>query len=83
MKLKRSTIPIPDFQHGQVWRMGQDRLQIGVVGRWLVHYRHYKGMSKRPPAQFTEKGELWKLLADRKAILVPNQAGFSFIRARE
>ncbi len=82
MKPKRPSSPVSEFQHGQVWRMGEDRLQIGVVGRWLVHYRHYKGPGKRPPARFTEKGELWKLLAQHKAVLVKERAGFGLMQAR-
>ena len=70
MKMKISTSQIPEFQNGQVWRMGEDRLQIGVVGRLLVHYRHYKGLNKRPPTRFTEKRELGRLLTEHKAILV-------------
>ena len=69
MKTTKATAPLPDFQNGQVWRMGEDRLQISMVGKWLVHYRHFRGLNKRPPTRFTAKGELGRMLTEHKAIL--------------
>ena len=70
MKTKRLTTPQPELLRGQVWRMGEDRLQISMVGKWLVHYRHFIGLNKRPPTRFAEKDELGRMLVKRRAILV-------------
>ena len=50
--------------------MGEDRLKISLVGKWLVHYRHFRGLNKRPPTRFTAKHELGRMLTEHKAILV-------------
>ena len=70
MKIKKPASRTPDFQRGQVWRMGEDRVQIQLVGKWLVHYRQYKGPTKRLPTCFTAKSDLEKLLSAHKAVLV-------------
>ena len=71
MKTTRATKPLPEFQDGQIWRMGaEDQLHISRVGKWLIHYRHFKGPNKRPPTRFTAKDELGRMLTEHKAILV-------------
>ena len=74
MKTKKPTSRTPDFQRGQVWRMGENRVQIQLVGKWLVHYRQYKGPTKRLPTCFTAKSDLEKLLWAHKAVLVKEKA---------
>ena len=71
--MKKSASPIPQFQNGQVWRMGKEELQISLVGTWLVHYRHLKDRSrnKRPLTRFSGKREFGELLIAHKASLVP------------
>jgi hypothetical protein len=73
MKMKKLTHPAAEFQSGQVWRMGEDRLQIEVVGKWLIHYRHFKGPAKRLPTCFASKGDLEQLLMTHKAVLVQDK----------
>ena len=70
MTTKKPASRTPDFQRGQVWRMGEDRVQIQLVGKWLVHYRQYKGLTKKLPTCFTAKTDLEKLLSAHKAVLV-------------
>jgi hypothetical protein len=70
MKIKKSAGRVPDFHNGQVWRMGADRLQIELVGKWLVHYRQFTALNKKLPTQFTARGDLEKLLRAHKAVLV-------------
>ncbi len=70
MKTKKSTSRPPDFQRGQVWRMGEDRVQIQLVGKWLGHYRQNIGLNKKLPTCFTAKGDLERLLSAHKAVLV-------------
>lgn len=61
----------PDLQDGQVWKVNeQDRVQIRLVGKRLVHYRHFKGGNVRPPTLFAGKDVLEKFLATNKAMLV-------------
>jgi len=55
MKIKKSTRLAPDFQNGQVWRLGEDRLQIELVGKWLVHYRQYTALNKKLPMRFAAR----------------------------
>ena len=73
MKTKKSTGPAPDFQSGQVWRMGEDRLQIELVGKWLVHYRQYTALNKKLPTRFAALSDLQKLLSAHKAVLVQDK----------
>jgi hypothetical protein len=74
MTPKRTPTSSREFQTGQVWRMGEDRLQIQLVGKLLVHYRHYRGVAKRPPSTFSAKGDLEKFLSANKAILLRNKS---------
>lgn len=54
-----------------MWRVNdQDRVQIRLVGKRLVHYRHFKGGNVRPPTLFMGKDVLEKFLAQNKAMLV-------------
>ena len=64
----------PLFQSGQIWRMAESNLQIGLVGKTLVHYKHYKGELKRVPVSLTGKDALAKYLKTNKAVLVKQQA---------
>lgn len=61
---------MPEFETGQVWKMGEDQVQIRLVGKRLVHYKHFRGANKRPPTLFTGKEELGRLLSANKAMLV-------------
>ena len=61
---------IPPFQSGQVWRMGDSNLEIGLVGKTLVHYKHYKGETKRAPVSLSGQAALKAFLKMSKAVLV-------------
>jgi hypothetical protein len=58
------------FQSGQVWQMADSNLQIGLVGKTLVHYKHYRGQVKRASVSLTSKRALGKFLQQSKAMLV-------------
>lgn len=58
------------FQSGQIWRMGDSNLQIDLVGKTLIHYKHYKGQTKRAPVSLAGKAVLEKFLKKNKAVLV-------------
>lgn len=49
--------------------MVDSNLEIGVVGKTLVHYKHYKGQLKRVPVSLASKRELGKFLREQKAVL--------------
>jgi hypothetical protein len=68
MKTQRSEPPT--FQDGQVWKMADSNLAIGLVGKTLVHYKHYKGVLKRAPVSLANKRELGKFLQANQAVLV-------------
>ncbi|MEI7731663.1 MAG: hypothetical protein WCO56_18975 [Verrucomicrobiota bacterium] len=58
------------LQPGQVWKMADCNLEIGKVGKLLVHYKHYRGKVKRVQTSLTTKREMCKYLLDHKAVKV-------------
>jgi hypothetical protein len=66
---KSKTFPTP-FESGQIWQLADSRLRIGVVGRTLVHYKHYKGLANTSPVFLSGKGALEKLLQKHGAVLL-------------
>ena len=72
--IKVPPAPFPLFESGQIWQMGDTTLEMGLVGKRLVHYKLYKAQAKRPPTQLLGKEALEKFLVERGAILVPAPA---------
>ena len=60
----------PTFQNGQIWRMVDSSLQIDLVGKTLVHYKHYKAQAKRPPTLLSGKATLERFLQKQRATLL-------------
>ena len=58
------------FQTGQVWQMENSDVHIGLIGKTLVHYKHFKGGVQRSPVSLAGKIVLEKYLLDNKAVLV-------------
>ena len=58
------------FQTGQVWELPDSNVQIRLVGKLLVHYKHYKTKQPRVQTSLTSKVKLEKFLRDNRAILV-------------
>ena len=58
------------FQTGQVWALADSSVQIGLVGKTLVHYKHYKIKQPRVPTSLINKVKLEKFLKENRAILV-------------
>ena len=72
--MKHKTAPaLKPLQTGQVWQMGDANLHIGVVGKRLVHYKLYRGQTKRAPISLSGKEVLEKYLRQSKAVLVRAQ----------
>jgi len=75
MKTRKTRAIIPPFQSGQVWQMGDVNLEIGLVGKRLVHYKHYKAQAKRPPTLLSGKATLERFLQKQRAILLREPPG--------
>lgn len=73
-KIQKSQALLAPIQSGQVWQMGDSHVRIGLVGRTLVHYKHYKGLAKRPPILLSGKQTLEKFLQTHCAVLLPENA---------
>lgn len=58
------------FQTGQVWQMENSNLHIGLIGKTLVHYKHYKTGMERARVELANKAGLEKYLIDNDAVLV-------------
>jgi hypothetical protein len=59
----------PLLTQGQIWALTDSNLQIGMVGKTLVHYKHFKGQAKRANNSLTSIRVLKKYLEDNKAVL--------------
>lgn len=57
---------------GQVWQLTDCRIEIGLVGRTLVHYRRVRGPVIRPPIHLTSQVELERELRRAAAVLLPD-----------
>lgn len=58
------------LETGQVWRMAEMNLQIGLVGKLLVHYRLAKPGAVRIPNSISGKAAVETYLRRNKAVLV-------------
>ncbi|MEY2410471.1 MAG: hypothetical protein QOF48_3141 [Verrucomicrobiota bacterium] len=67
---QKSRLPLPPFETGQVWQMEDSNVRIGLIGKTLVHYKHFKGTTLRAPVSLTAKRALEKFLIEKKAVLV-------------
>lgn len=50
--------------------MENSNLHIGLIGKTLVHYKHYKGGFQRAPLSLAGKVVLEKYLIENEAVLV-------------
>lgn len=67
---QKSRIPLPAFETGQVWQMENSNVHIRLIGKTLVHYKHYRGDVQRAPISLAGKGVLEKYLIENEAVLV-------------
>jgi citrate lyase gamma subunit len=72
-KVRKSQALIQPFQTGQIWQMEDSHVQIGLVGKTLVHYKLYKGQVKRSSVSLLNKDALEKFLRSQQAVLVSRQ----------
>src|SRR4051812_38362096 len=59
-----------EVQSGQIWRMPCSQLEVGLVGKHLVHYKLIKGDTKRTPTSLSAKKVVETYLKQNKAVLV-------------
>jgi len=69
-KLRKNRVVLQPFERGQIWQMAGSQLVIGLIGKTLVHYKHYKGEMKRSPVSLLNKHALERFLQDKQAVLV-------------
>ena len=59
---------------GQVWQLTDCRIEIGLVGRTLVHYRRLRGAIIRTPIHLASQQSLELELRRGKAVLLEEAA---------
>jgi len=69
-KTRKTGIDLPPFQSGQIWQLFDSNVEIGLVGKRLVHFKHYKIPEKRPRTQLSGIGVLEKFLRKHGATLL-------------
>lgn len=67
--IRNNSVPLPTFECGQVWQMIDSSLRIELVGKRLVHYKHYNLRIKRPTVLLANKAALVSFLQKHRAIL--------------
>jgi len=67
---KKLRSALKPFEPGQIWEVENSCLQIGQVGKTLVHYKRYKGKSRGVPTSLSGIKDLEKYLIANKAVLV-------------
>jgi hypothetical protein len=55
---------------GQVWKMAEANLQVGMIGKLLVHYKLAKPNAVRIPNSVGGKTTIEKFLKKNKAVLI-------------
>jgi len=50
--------------------MENSNVHIGLIGKTLVHYKHYRGNVPRAPVSLAGKAVLGKYLVENQAVLV-------------
>ncbi len=68
--MKKTQMPLTALETGQIWRFEDASVHIGIVGKRLVHYKMFKGQTKRAPISLSGIEVLQKYLKQSKAVLV-------------
>ena len=63
-------IPRQRLEAGQLWRMAELNLRVGLVGKLLVHYKLAKPDAVRSSNSCSSKATVEKYLKKNKAVLV-------------
>jgi len=68
--MKKDRVSLAALQTGQVWELPGSKVQISMVGKLLVHYRHSRNKAHRVPISLSSIAELQAFLLEKKAVLV-------------
>jgi hypothetical protein len=68
--MDKRPVTLKPFQTGQVWKLADSKIQIRLVGKLLVHYRHFRADQPRASTSLTSKTKLEKFLRENQAVLV-------------
>ena len=63
-------IGLRPLETGQVWRMAEMNLQVGMIGKLLVHYKLAKPNAVRIPTSISGRAAVEQYLKKNKAVLV-------------
>ena len=66
----KSREPMPPLEAGQVWQMAELNLQVGLVGKLLVHYKLAKPDAVRVANSVGGRSTVEKYLKTNKAVLI-------------
>jgi hypothetical protein len=69
-KIKAARRRLKPLETGQVWHVAGLKLQVGMVGPLLVHYKLAKPDAVRMPNLINGKATIEKYLKKNKAVLV-------------
>jgi hypothetical protein len=58
------------LETGQVWRVMGLKLEVGLIGKWLVHYKLSKPNAVRIPNSVGGRTTIEKYLKKNKAVLI-------------
>jgi hypothetical protein len=62
-------IPQPPLAAGQLWRMAEANLKVGMVGKWLVRYKLGRPDAVRVSISINDIKTIEKYLKAKKAVL--------------
>lgn len=65
-----SRVSLQPLETGQLWRVAEMNLRVGLVGKTLVHYKLAKPTAVRIPNSVSGKTAVEKYLKKNKAILI-------------
>jgi len=65
-----SRLPMPPLEAGQIWQMKELNLQVGLVGKLLVHYKLAKPDAVRVANSVGGRSTVEKYLKTNKAVLI-------------
>lgn len=70
-KVQENIVSSISLEKGQTWQMIDSSLRIELVGKKLVHYKHYNLKVKRPNVLLTNIAVLKRFLHKERAVLLP------------
>jgi len=73
----KNGVLLPELQTGQIWQMENSDVHIRLIGKTLVHYKHYKKGIQRSPVSLTGKIVLEKYLKENEAVLLQTPAALA------